>query len=300
MSRAAPIDLTRLPPPDVIETLDFETILDALKDKMIAAAPEFEDVLQLESEPAVKILQSVAYEIMNLRGRGNDLGRARMIALATGADLDNIAANYGVERLVITAAQPNATPPVPAVYETDDALRYRAQLSIESWTNAGTQASYAYHALSASGLVRDVAIIGSAAAGLVHVIVLSHDNDGVPAEALLDAVTAAISLPTVRALNDTIQVDAATMTDFTVEAEVELAAEPGMDEVLASVDAAVSAYLDRSFRVGQVVRRSALLAALHRDGVEAVTLTSPAADVDPGPTGAARCTGQVISHVVAS
>ena len=41
--------------------------------------------------------------------------RTVMLAYATGTDLDQIAANYGVARLVVTPANPTATPSTRAV-----------------------------------------------------------------------------------------------------------------------------------------------------------------------------------------
>lgn len=298
MTRLAPIDLTRLPAPQAIQPLDFEGILAAIKAELTAILPEVAAVLDLESEPMVKLLEVWAYREILLRGAGNDLARARFIALASGSDLDHLAANYGVARLVISPAQPNAVPPIAAVYEADEALRYRTQLSIEAMSNAGTLASYEYFARTADGRVRDVAVLQNIDAGTVRFVVLSHDDDGVADADLLNAVTMAVGKPTVRSLNDTIVVQAATMADFTIEAQVVVSTAPGVTEVMAAANAAIAAYLDRSFRVGQIVRRTALLAALHQEGVETVTLTSPAADVDPGAMGAARCVSITIDHEV--
>ena len=57
----AVIDLSQLPAPDVVETLDFETILAERKATLISLYPEDEQeaiarTLTLESEPLVKYL----------------------------------------------------------------------------------------------------------------------------------------------------------------------------------------------------------------------------------------------------
>ena len=49
--------------------------------------------------------------------------------------------------------------------------------------------------------------------------------------------------------------------------------------MLAAATAAVTAYADSARKIGRNVPRSALFAALHVAGVEAVDLTAPAADV---------------------
>ena len=44
-------DLTQLPPPEVVETLDFETILQVHRADLLARYPEAAAVIDLESEP---------------------------------------------------------------------------------------------------------------------------------------------------------------------------------------------------------------------------------------------------------
>ena len=88
------IDLSLLPAPAVVETLDYEAILSALKADLIARAPELAPALQLESEPLVKLLEVAAWRETVLRARINDAARAVMLPWATGADLDNLAARY--------------------------------------------------------------------------------------------------------------------------------------------------------------------------------------------------------------
>lgn len=95
---------------------------------------------------------------MILRQRVNDATRATMLAYASGTDLDNRAADYDVQRLLITPADPDAIPPVEAVWESDERLRYRCQMALEGLSVAGSRGAYVFHALSASPLVGDVAV----------------------------------------------------------------------------------------------------------------------------------------------
>src|SRR5450830_63525 len=91
----SPIDLSLLPAPAVVETLDFETIyaarvqavLDLLSDEVREQAAA---VLALESEPATKLLQENSYRELIIRNRVNDAAKAIMLAFATGADLEQI------------------------------------------------------------------------------------------------------------------------------------------------------------------------------------------------------------------
>ena len=103
----AVIDLSQLPAPDVVETLDFEAILAERKATLISLYPEDEQdavarTLTLESDPLVKYLEENAYREVILRQRINEAAKAGMVAYAIKNDLDQLAANNNVERLVIT------------------------------------------------------------------------------------------------------------------------------------------------------------------------------------------------------
>ena len=130
MSGFSAIDLSLLPAPDVIETVAYAEILSALRNDLLARGPELAAALALESEPINKLLEVCAYRETIIRARVNDAGRAVMLAYATGGDLDHLAAFFGVVRLLVTPADPTATPPVSAVYETDARLRIRTQLAL--------------------------------------------------------------------------------------------------------------------------------------------------------------------------
>lgn len=109
------IDLSKLPAPDVLEALDYESLLAERKAKFISLYPESERDfwrarLALESEPIVKLLEENCYLQLLERQRINNAAKATMLAYATGTDLDVIAANFNVRRLVVQEAQPNAPP----------------------------------------------------------------------------------------------------------------------------------------------------------------------------------------------
>jgi phage-related baseplate assembly protein len=48
MSTLNQIELSKLPTPDVLETLSFETVLKEIQDDFLKIAPEFEEVINLE------------------------------------------------------------------------------------------------------------------------------------------------------------------------------------------------------------------------------------------------------------
>lgn len=288
------IDLSRLPAPDVIETIDFEQILEQRKAYIVSLFPEDEQAgiaarLALESEPLTKLAEENAYREVLLRQRINDACRATMLAFAVGNDLDQIGANYEVERLLISPGDPDALPPVAAVYESDARFRARIQLSLEGITTAGSKGAYEFHSLSASAEVKDVAVT-TPDPGVVRVTVLSTAGNGTPSAGLLNTVNLALNDEDVRPLCDTVQVVAAEITPYTVDATLTFYNGPDMALVRDAAEAAVRTYVDEHHRLGHDINRSGLFAALHQVGVMNVTLTSPAVDVVIEDSHAAYCT----------
>lgn len=291
MSSFSAIDLAALPAPDVIESLDYEAILAELVNQMAKALA---DVLPawdptLESDPILMQLQIVAYRELLLRQRVNDAGRAVMLAFAGGRDLDHLCALVQVERAVIDLGDPDADPPVPPTYEADADLRRRAQMAMEAITTAGSAGSYVWHALSASGRVRDAWPV-SPTPGRVEVYVLSDDGDGTADQALLDTVAAALTASEVRPLTDQVTVHAAGVVSYTIEATLTLAPDAAEADTLAAAEAAVRRLADAQRRLHGSVPLSAIYAALHARGVAAVELAAPAGTVATTATQAPYCT----------
>lgn len=157
------IDLNQLPAPDVVEELDFETILAERKATLISLYPEDQQeavarTLTLESEPLVKLLEENAYRELIWRQRVNEAARAVMLACAAGNDLDVIGANYNTTRLIITPADDSTIPPTPAVMESDTDYRLRIQQAFEGLSVAGSVGAYQYHGRSADGRVADISV----------------------------------------------------------------------------------------------------------------------------------------------
>ncbi|TXH45433.1 MAG: baseplate assembly protein [Desulfurellales bacterium] len=290
----AEINLSLLPAPNVIEVLSFEDILAQMKAAAIALMPELEPVLALESEPATKVLQVGAAFVLLTRARVNDAAKSVMLAYATGGDLDQLAALYGVQRLVITPANPLANPPVVEALETDDALRARVQLAPEAFSTAGPIQGYEFHARSASGQVRDVAV-SSPSPGMVQVVVQSATGSGVPSAALLNTVFEALSDETVRPLCDNVVVVGVDVVTYQVIASIEVMSGPDPSVVLQNAQAALAKYTSDQHRIGRAVRLSGIYAALHQTGVTQVNLTSPLADIEPTKVQTARCTAMTVT-----
>lgn len=152
------IDLSKLPPPEFVETLDYEAIVAAMLADFKTRYPD--DTNVLESDPAYKILEVAAYRELLLRHRINEEGRALLVAFAKDADLDHIGITYyeGEERLVVTAADSTTRPPTEQVLEDDESYRRRLLLKDDSYSTAGASNAYKFHALSADGNIKDASI----------------------------------------------------------------------------------------------------------------------------------------------
>lgn len=281
------VNLSQLPAPNVVETLDFETILAAMIADLQERDPTF--TAMVESDPAYKVLEVCAYRELLMRQRVNEAAKAVMLAYATGADLDQLGANVNVERRTITPADPDAVPPVPAVLESDDEFRARIQLSPEAYTTAGSEGSYVFHAFGADADVKDVQPV-SPTPGVVVVYVLSRTGDGTAPESLLNKVVATLNAETVRPMTDQVQVQSAIIVPYTIEAELTMYPGPDATVVLESAIDAVTAYADTQRRIGYDVTLSGLYRALHQPGVQNVNLISPAASLVIGDGQASYCT----------
>ncbi len=307
MSGFTAIDLDKLPAPKVIEEISYEVILAEMIADLVARQPEMAEVLERESEPSRKILETAAFRETLMRQRINESSKATMLAYAKGSDLDHEVARFGVERLLITPADPDAIPPIEAVYEDDDSLRLRGQLALEGFSTAGPKGAYEFHSLSASALVKSVQIDAPAFdlveqtpemiaalpegaivlmanhdAGLtdpmpgdVAVTVLSTEGDGSADQPLLDAVSSALDEETVRPFTDRPRVRSATIVTYAVDASLIMFPGPDSAVVLQAAIDALTQYVENSRAMGAAPTLSGFYAALKQPGVYDVILNEP-------------------------
>lgn len=257
-------DLTQLPPPEVVETLDFETILQVHRADLLARYPEAAAVIDLESEPLNKLLQAHAYRELLYRQRVNEAARAHLLAFATGADLDHKAAFYGLTRLA---------------GESDERLRARVQLRIKSLAGNGTREAYELTAMTASQNVRD-ARATQPFPGRVHLLLWCHD--AAQAEATLATVVAAINADDGRPLGVPVTVALARARAINITAAIEREAGAPADlaqRLVVTLADALAAYA----RLGRDVPRSWITARLHTAQVAAVRFPDPAAPAESTP-----------------
>ena len=299
MKTFTPIDLAQLPDPDVVEQIDYEQILAERKAYAVSLWPteqqaEVAATLAVESEPLTKLLQENAYREMLLRQRVNEASLANMLAKAKGKDLEQLAGNVNVGRLVVTPGNSAAIPPIIAVMESDDSLRERAQMAWEGLSTAGPRNGYILHARSADGRVAD-ATAESPSPAVVVVTVQGLIGDGSVDQALLDVVSRYLSDDDRRPVADRLTVQSATVLPYHVDAVIYLATTgPEAEPIREAAQARLVTFITQRRRLGVEVSESAIHAALHVEGVRKVVLSNWT-DITPSEAEAAYCTGYTVA-----
>lgn len=289
------VDLKKLPAPKVVQELSYETLLTQRKEKFLSLQESdemrqhWQARLQLESEPVVKLLEENAYLELLLRTNINESAKAVMLTYATGSDLDQLGALFGVKRLIIQAEDLKSNPPTTAKYEDDERFRTRIQMSLEGLTTAGSRASYEFHALSTSAKIKDVDVT-SPTAGTVKVAILSTEGQGTADGDLIKAVKAQLNAEHIRPLTDTVLVDSAVILTYEIQATITLYPSVLESVVMGNVNQAITSYVNKQHSLGIDITRSGIYAALHQEGVQNVKLTKPMDDLIVQPHQAAYCT----------
>jgi phage-related baseplate assembly protein len=260
---ALPYDLTVIPPPVVIQPVDFEVKLAALKADLGTRFPAVAPLLELEGAPVVMLLEAFAFFIMQNEARINDAARANLLAFANAGDLDQLAVFYDVLRMD---------------GEDDERLRKRVVLAIQGRSTGGPAARYRFVAMSANVRASDVAVYRDGLDPTVHVRVYAADNGGIADEDLLEDIRTALNSPEVRLVNDTIEVASAVFLVVNVVANVILLPETPVS-VLASMEAALREAWAAETGLGFDFVRNWGEARMMIPGVYTVEIVTPAADV---------------------
>jgi phage-related baseplate assembly protein len=254
-SPALYIDFARLPPPKVIEKIDFEVLLAAYKSQVLAKNPALAAALALEQSPTNIILEAESYGETIVRERINAAARASMLPFATKSDLDVIAARFNVQRMD---------------GELDPRLRRRIQLSMESYTTAGSPGSYIFHALSTSINVKDASAVAERGTGRVTVTIMADGSNPVPDANVVNAVYDRLMSDGIKPLTDDISVLPVTKIATDILANITLYPGPDASLVIADINKSLTALRNRVAIIGRDLKRSSLLAALTQEGVQDV------------------------------
>jgi phage-related baseplate assembly protein len=285
------IDLSLLSPPAIIEQLAFTDVFSAIMRDFVSRDPLYSTLL--ESQPAPKLLEVVGYREHILRQAFNNRAQQLLLAYATGTNLDHLAAFYSVYRALIAPADTKSFPPTAAIYESDDSLRKRTQLAPEAFSCAGPAGAYLFHTYAASPGGVANAVVYNAASGLVKpgvVLVVLKIADGFVANDVVQAVRTRLFRDDIKPLTDTVQVQVATPANYKISGT--LFVNGGPDAALLRLTARKSLYdyLALRNKIGTLIARSGIFAALTGPYVESIQLDLPVGDFLPGLTQYANLT----------
>ena len=325
ISQPHAIDLSTVPSPEVIHALGYDDLLLARKAELNGLSPlliqddkpalldaqlvqtdnesywkiPVNDTagmwyVDLSSDPMVRQLQADTYRELLHNNRVNKAALSTMLAFATGADLEQRAANRNIERLVVFPA----TATTEAVMETDDSLRKRTQLWPESLASGLSEGWYLYHALSADGRVKDI-YAGSPEPCDVEVVVQSHEGDGTASDELLEIVDTDLRSRYQRWNGDRLTVRSAVPVHYAITADVRLYEGPSSAPVIADIHVRHAEYKAKFERLGHSVFRSAVDAFLHAPGVYRAVPTSPELPLELAYDEVAYCSSLTLNEVSA-
>ena len=262
MSRFTAIDLSQLPPPEILETLDFEVILAELKQDFKArweaaravndAIPEY-DVELLEGDPAVMLLEAAAYREILLRARVNDGAKALLLAYSYGSNLDHLSSIYGVKR------EDN---------ESDDRLITRTQAAPEAFSTGGPEGAYEFHAINVSPNIRQVAVLTpEEGSGEVHLIPLMNDGDGTPGQEIISAIYRKIAEKDIGLVTDIIVVRAPRVISYLIDVTLYHSSGPSAAALVEESRQNLKAYVASRRVIGADIYEAGIIAAAKVGGV---------------------------------
>jgi phage-related baseplate assembly protein len=208
------------------------------------------------------LIDLIAYRETLIRAAINDAARQNLVRFARAPMLDYLGELVGIARL-------------PG--EDDERLRARILEAPEGFSVAGPRLAYRHHAMSADASIVDVAV-ASPEPGVVRLYPLT--SAGLPSAEIKALVLAKASADDVRPLCDTVEVANPIDMPFAVDARISVLRSYDTESVRqAALDAVTTRCAEIAARLGQDVARSALIAALHVEGVASVNLVAPNADM---------------------
>ncbi|WP_336810935.1 baseplate J/gp47 family protein [Bosea sp. MMO-172] len=278
MTTHSVIDLSRVPAPDAIEALDFETLLAQFKARFLAwweiererdpTLPAY-DVPDLETDPVIIVGQAWSYLRLLDRQRVNDGVRAVFAPLARGNDLDVVAARQNVQRLEISAG----------VFESDAQLLNRYLLSFGR-ASAGSADRLLFDAYTAWPAMLDARVNGWAVHGRRGEIDLVIAGPGGPTPPdKIALVRAAVTAASAKPEAIGVFVLAATVRPYSVEQTLRVPVGPDAELVRLEAVARVRSVADARASIGATVQRDHLAGAAFGPSIVSAAHLAPTADV---------------------
>lgn len=286
------IEISQLPPPEIVQQLDASIP----RDRMLARFAELMGTnVPKAGDPLYFAFSAMGEEVTRARQEFQDISLENMVAYATGYNLQRLADWRPVEKFDT---------------ETDDEFRRRVQMAPESFSTAGPDGAYIFHALAADGDVQD-AYPDSPDGFIVDLYILSRTGDGTAPQALLDKVNSYVSKDNLRPLNDKLTVKSAVIKPYVIEVELTLPNGPGESETITQATKRLQSLVTETHVLGGQVSLSLINAAAHvqSEGSDSsvsfqpvidVNILQPAASVLCAMTEAPYCTDIIVTQAGAA
>jgi len=282
------LDLSRLPLPQAVRTLDYEALLAARRVRLKAAfdaAGIPYDAARLDSDPAMQLQQVDAYRELLTLARINAAVRSTMVAFATGGDLDQLAARYAIRRMD---------------GEGDDRLRWRVMLAPEAW-GLGKIAGYLQAALTAHVDVLDAGVWvdrDDPAQPVVRIAPMVAAGDGLPSVDVLDAVRIFLNRDDVKGATDVVAVQPPTLRPYEISLVVQHLAGPDPSVLRSASSARLAALAADRHRPGRAVQIPAIIAAGLPPAAESAYVLQPSVDIRAAAGELSYCTKITVASEV--
>lgn len=267
------IDLAALPDIDFVEQFTAEQLFEKYMAELAVYDAELAENLKIGDPVYSTFLALAARERLRLFA-DNEAVKSILLAYANDGALDHIGTTFHrVERLAD---------------ESNEAYRARIAQGPDGSSVAGPVGAYLFHARSASGRVADVSFLSPEPLDVV-LTVLSHDNNGIADQDLIDTVLNAVNPDDIRPEGDVVTVQAAQILDYVIDAVLYIYNGPDSALVVAAAEAEVAKYCAEEYRLKGYVAVSGVESRLHQTGVQRVDLQG-FVDVAATAVQAPRCT----------
>ncbi|MEZ5782069.1 MAG: baseplate J/gp47 family protein [Rhizobiaceae bacterium] len=256
------------------------------------------DPARLEASTRQIIQEEAADADIKIIAMINDAAKALRLAQANGDDLEHLTATYhGTQRAVLVAAGANT----PAVMESDDELRRRAQLAPEALAELGlTAGGYIYFVRTAfAAEIKDVRPI-RLGGGAVELRLLGRTAGGTVPDPVLAKVITAFQPEGMTQSTDVLSVFSADIVELVPAIRIVIPRGPDPDAVKAAVRKSLLAYRDDIHRIGASVYLETLAAAAKVGPVIRPIVIHPTAPVVGTPRTAPWLSDFVLTHEVAT
>ena len=269
---------SHLPPPSILDKRTFEEVYDEILAFYNTAYPTFAN--PVEGDPIWAALQTASFVALNTIRQTNDAFLQTQLLYATGINLDVLAGNYGIVRLIKQAEvlDEDGVVITPEILETDSQLRARSFLQ---WAGlgVGTDGWYERHALASDNDVKASQAINTSAGNVTVYVQSEASGGGVATSALQTTVETYLNHEQRKILNDTLTIASITTVDYTITAEVEFRVGVDATTALADLIAAVTEWAESNETIGNDLPISRFYGVLAPDTVSGVTLNSPTANI---------------------